>query len=188
MLSFFKRFSTPLRLASGSVGVALLLLAGFFAIRGTHPARAELAFSTQAPGDDTGLSVIPASCESSPPTNHFTGDCTPVVNLGSGPNATTRESNFLNFQMGVSSTDVAYGSPFTLTWYTGGATTCTASGAWSGSRNIGSGSATDYNSSPSGGFSIYTLTCTNGVKTITRAKRVYFEPPYQPPSDTGNGA
>ena len=59
----------------GIISFSFVLICLFIFTRGVNPSVSELAFvehSTKASG-----SVVPASCDSSPPMSHFAGDCNP---------------------------------------------------------------------------------------------------------------
>ncbi len=53
----------------------VVLIALFFVTAEQNPHAAELAFAERSIDKDIIGSVVPASCESAPPTNHFAGDC-----------------------------------------------------------------------------------------------------------------
>ncbi len=68
---------------------AVVLVGIFMFTRDVYPQMSELAFIEHSIGNVG--SVIPASCNSKPPDNHFPGDC-PVgvgVNIGTGVNTVT---------------------------------------------------------------------------------------------------
>ncbi len=75
----------------------LLFFGIFMFTRGAYPHSSELSFIEHSNNSGLVGSVIPASCESNPPSNHD-GSCPPGmwVNLGTGGNG-------MNFSYGVSS-------------------------------------------------------------------------------------
>lgn len=76
---------TPLsKTTVGFAGVFILIVAslvgGFFLTKSEVPYTSELAFIETSASPDVEGSVVPASCESNPPTNHFVGDCVCAIN------------------------------------------------------------------------------------------------------------
>ena len=63
-------------------------------------------------------------------------------------------------------TNVATGTPITLTWTSANADSCTASGVWSGSKSL-NGSETVTSSAATGTAQTFTLACTGTVNTAT---------------------
>lgn len=114
---------------------------------------------------ETAGGMIPASCESSPPTNHA-GDC--LVGIRTGI-ADSLDSVTVNLTGG----GTVWGTSRTISWTSSGATQCIASWAsgWiptSGSRTV-SGSCTERD---------YSVNCTDGIfwsgiRTVT----VFFDGP-----------
>lgn len=103
-------------LAIVSVGSIALLS---FVVKGS-PATSELSYIERSASSLRFGSVIPASCDSSPPTSHFEGDCDPMVNLGVGADL----ASFTGISMTLSSTTAAYNEHPTLAWNTSGYTSC----------------------------------------------------------------
>lgn len=77
---------------------------------------------------------------------------------------------FVNFKANGqdSLSDIATGTPVTLTWTSENATSCTASGAWSGSKSL-TGSETVTSSSATGTTQTFTLACTGPANTVTKS-------------------
>lgn len=127
-------------------------------------------------GKDAG-SVIPASCESTPSTNHFAGDCVTNVNMGFGVPATVQAS-FIGLRLTINLNHLVEGGSGVITWAPVGATSCTASGAWSGAKSPAGGTYTvsnPYGMRTSQHEEIYTLTCSNGTKSITKSVRFFLD-------------
>lgn len=81
--------------------------------------------------------------------------------------------------LSVAPSSITQGQSATITWSTSGADSCTASGAWSGSRNVsGSQSVTP---ETTGNFS-YTLTCLGEGGSTTRTGNLIVSAPTPPPS------
>ncbi len=76
--------------------------------------------------------------------------------------------------LSVAPVTIAVGNSASLTWEANGATGCSASGAWSGSRPI-SGSETV--SPASAGTLTYTLTCTNAAGNSSISSSLVVTPP-----------
>lgn len=76
---------------------------------------AELAFNERSLLGERAGSVVPASCNSEPPTSHFIGDCPPVVKLYVGPSGKTVAVNMW------ARTDLGAGW---VEWTSTGATRC----------------------------------------------------------------
>ncbi len=217
----------------------------FFFTLDSNPHSAELAFVEHSTDKDIIGSVVPASCESAPPTNHFAGDCavppTPstitvacgvptnppgpktiswpasaratyymvrldyvgdpaphlVQNDNYGATSFTftpaLDTNYVtwvhacnvsgcslhqavNFNcpspvvVGItaSPSKVDAGDSTTINWNVTGATSCTASGGWSGARTPGVGSE---NFNPTANTT-YTLTCTGPGGTVSNSATV----------------
>ena len=68
-------------------GILIVVLAYFFFFQKISSFELSFAEYSHVLGENAG-SVIPASCNSSPPDNHFAGDCPPVVEttIIAGPN------------------------------------------------------------------------------------------------------
>ena len=75
---------------------------------------------------------------------------------------TTPASGFTSLFLGINPQGVSLGQPAVLTWATANATSCTATGEWSGSEST-SGNLTVTPTSL--GLKTYTLSCTNGTST-----------------------
>jgi hypothetical protein len=76
---------TPLsKTTVGFAGVFILIVAslvgGFFLTKSEVPYTSELVFIETSVSPDIEGSVVPASCESNPPTNHFANDCMCSIN------------------------------------------------------------------------------------------------------------
>ena len=67
-----------------------------------------------------------------------------------------------------------------LQWAVGDATSCTASGGWSGSK-AASGGSESVNVGAGAGDRAYTLACSNAAQTTTRTAHVTVEEPQAPP-------
>ena len=78
---------------------------------------------------------------------------------------------------------VSSGNSANLTWSSTGATSCTASGSWSGGKAL-SGTANTGNLTAS---STYTLACTGLGGTTTKSVTVTVNSPSPPPSSVGGG-
>jgi hypothetical protein len=86
--------------------VSIAMVAVFFVTRGVTPHTSELAFTEHSTlGKDAG-SVIPASCNSNPPTDHFNGDCVPGI------------------AMWIDQASIYPGEAFTMHWRTANAVRC----------------------------------------------------------------
>jgi hypothetical protein len=141
---------------------ALLLLIGFFFVtRGQDPHTSELAFIEHS---RTHLgSVVPASCNSAPPTSHFLNDCTatcPATGLPYDPylDAAACPSAPPTAAINVTPLNVSYAGTVEIDWSSTGSTGCTAGGNWSGAIGIsGISSRTNLTSDKT-----YTLYCSNG--------------------------
>ncbi len=84
-----------------TLGVIFLLIGIFFLTKSPTPYVSELAFTEHSSKGNITGSVIPASCESSPPTSHFAGDC---VDLESCPNGVARVAMWSCLQTSNNST------------------------------------------------------------------------------------
>lgn len=79
--------------------------------------------------------------------------------------------------LSASPNPVPYGDPTTLTWSTAHATSCSASGGWSGAKSVSGGIAV------TGGLTfnqIYTLTCSGPGGSVSRSVTVMVNPPTAP--------
>ena len=78
-VSSHKKTYTPLFsfIALSTIGLFVV----FFLTRGAMPHTSELAFTEHSILGRNAGSVIPASCNSSPPTDHFLGDCAPTISF-----------------------------------------------------------------------------------------------------------
>jgi hypothetical protein len=158
--------------------IPVIVLGVFVATRETTPHVSELSFIEHSVLGEKAGSVIPASCDSVPPTSaHFPGDCDPVVNLG-------LQSGTQRIEVGMAVANLAIdqprvGSP-TITWNSTGATSCTATGGrsgdgWAGSKALSGSQTINYTNNDGVKIAvIYTITCSNSVQSVTKAKRVWF--------------
>ena len=105
------RKSTRKILAIGgisTISTLFVLSAIFFLTRGSHPHSDELAYSEKSNTASVAGAVVPASCDSAPPTNHFAGDCpNPTISVTGLP------------------ASMAFGSPKSdISWTTTGSQGC----------------------------------------------------------------
>lgn len=175
-----KRVGTYIKIFSIVLLLTLTLCVVFFLTKGTFPNVSELSFIENSTllGKKAG-SVVPASCDSAPPANHFNGDCLfwTSVSLGFGSLPSS-----VNLIFSTNSHFAAYSTNPTFTWTVTGATECVASGGWSGSKSIAGGSESPTYTNPSlatqGTPTVgvtYTLSCSNNGKSIkTMAFIVYY--------------
>ncbi len=137
LLSFKKKSVVTLL---GLFGFLLFFVSTFLITRGEYPHTSELAFIEHSVSGAEGGSVVPASCNSAPPTSHFLNDCTavcpsnglvydPYLNAAACPVATPIAA------IGSIPANTSWNGSGFLTWSsTGGATGCTATGDWTGAR------------------------------------------------------
>lgn len=148
-------FSTQLG-KYGVIAIACcLLLAGLF-IANRDVSYAELNYTEHSRVLGVGAGgVIPASCESGPPTNHFAGDCPPAVQTRLAPSASAVTGQF----NGSNPQTIDLGA--SISWTSSGATFCISS--WSAGLLPPSGSFTPFGQQ----CNTYTynlwLRCSNGV-------------------------
>jgi hypothetical protein len=83
-----------------------------------------------------------------------------------------------------SASQVASGGTATLTWSTQNATTCTASGGWSGSEPLSGTTTTPALTSAT----TFTLSCTGSGGTTAQSVMIAITPPPKPSSSGGGGA
>lgn len=173
-LQGFSKFITK---QIAAISTLIIFGAMVFLITSRPPHNAELSFiekSAFAKG-----SVIPASCDSAPPTSHFFGDCEPLVNLGVGADL----SSFVDLSISVSSKNPAYGVQPALTWSSTGYTNCQLSQTAEGvTTNITTGLINPnytlpyINNTGSGQEVIYQLRCTNTPdRDDTIGVRVWYD-------------
>ncbi|MCB9819462.1 hypothetical protein H6789_02030 [Candidatus Nomurabacteria bacterium] len=85
------------------------------------------------------------------------------------PQIVPEEENLPSLTLTASPSTVASGGSSTLTWTTANVTSCTASGAWSGSKTASGGSQNVSNITSN---STYTLTCTGPNGSVSRTATV----------------
>lgn len=94
------------------------------------------------------------------------GSASTTITVGAAPAPT--------LSLSASATTVAYNGSSTLTWTTTNATSCTASGAWSGTKTTGSNQTQTLASLTSSGT--YTLVCTGAGGSVTQSATVNVQP------------
>jgi hypothetical protein len=140
----------------------VLLIGVFFVTRGVDPHTSELAFIEHS--QTRSGSVVPASCNSAPPTSHFLNDCTaicpatgaaydPYLDPGACPTAAPTAA------ISTDVTNVDYGGSAFISWSSTAATGCTAGGSWVGALGISGMQAKTNITSPK----TYTLYCSGGT-------------------------
>ncbi len=95
-------------------------------------------------------------------------------------NAANQKSGSISMTFVASSTTITPGQSTTLSWTTSNATSCSASGGWSGSENLGGSLVLTPTSSTT-----YTLTCSNNKKSSSQSVVVSVTttpPPPTPPT------
>ncbi len=122
--SHVKKLKSSLLPAIGAVSFTLLVvfLGSFVIAGGGAPALAELHFAGHSILGSRAGSVVPASCESNPPTNHFDGDCPSVVTVGLSP-GDPRVSAWIT----ATPDTPRPGDSVTVAWGSTGATSCISS-------------------------------------------------------------
>ncbi len=128
----FKKYSRSMRTLGTSLFIVVAAFSFiFFVTKDKNPHISELSFVEHSVLGKKAGSVIPASCNSSPSTSHWAGDCTSKdvrVGFGSLPSLPTAT-------LTSNSQYVSYGAaPITLTWSSTGALSCFASASRSGSN------------------------------------------------------
>lgn len=136
------------------------------------------ATNCQASGDWTGAQAASGSTTLTPAAvGTFTYSLTCDENGGTGvktvSSSVTVSPPLPTLSLTASSAYVAPGDPLTLTWTSTDATSCTASGSWSGAR------PTSYSEilTPAPGSQSYTLTCSGPGGSIARTVTVSVAPP-----------
>lgn len=141
-----------------AVVIFFLVSLGYF----SNPSQFELSFAEYSNVlGEMGGAVLPASCNSNPPQEHFGGDCPPVVEVGIRTTTNTVSATIIGLTWGMKFGDVwnVWGPATPLTYTSSGATKCYLNSDStplppSGSVMIGV---------PSGGPNIFSLNCTDGV-------------------------
>ncbi len=137
----------PTRIVLGLFFTSAVFASIFFVTRG-EVSQSELAFVEHSSQSSILGSVVPASCNSVPPTNH-NGDCPLQIDVNLAPTG-----------QGVSVSHSVVQFPGTaggtFSWNSSGATKC--SGSWEGSWLPPSGNNVIWNTGS------YTFSCTNGVE------------------------
>lgn len=158
-----------------------LVLIGVVCVYNAKPHTSELMFLEFSILGKGAGSVIPASCDSAPPTSHFSGDCDPMLNIGVGGDT----SSFTDINLIVSSTTSEYNEKPSMSWTTTGYTSCTLIQTAEGVQTIITPSVPGLSQSP---FTLsyvnetqaqqdvtYALNCVNApYKNDTKAVRVYY--------------
>ena len=80
----YRLFLPTMLVVGGLLGVTALAAGVFFVTDENTPHTSELAFIEHSSDAAMVGSVVPASCESSPPTNHFSGDCRALDRVNGG--------------------------------------------------------------------------------------------------------
>ncbi len=168
--SIFNKIKNILVLSS----VTFFMFASVFAVtRGENPSMAELSFAEESHGYVG--SVVPASCESNPPKEHFAGDCPVSVRVlmdavygGVTVNITDVTSGFSETKLGTNSWQIgtlaednsSHETGVTVHYTSsGGSTECWYRGMYKGPAN---GSFQTY--IRDGGVpSSFSINCTDGV-------------------------
>lgn len=157
------------KLLSNIFIVLSILAVGLLVVTNERVSYAELEYVEYSPVlGEKGGGLIPASCQSSPPTSHFAGDCPVAVETGIAPTART-----VSATLSPASQSVA--TQATISWTSSGATKCV--GTWTPSWLPSSGSAIVSNGTLA--QLSYSIRCTDGVfwSTLQTVTVTYNPPP-----------
>jgi hypothetical protein len=115
-------------------------------------------------------------------TNTYTLVCTNAAGASSTNSVTLTDAPPVAPTLALSTSSIVLGQPTSITWASVGATSCSASGSWSGTLPvIGSQTVTP----AAGGTDTYSLTCTNALGTSAASTAsLTVAPPPAPPTLT----
>lgn len=196
LTSFSKLSKTKIQLLGFCFLFVTVLVSVFFITRGPNPHVSELAYIEHSNLGKEAGSMIPASCNSAPPTSHFNGDCVTTCPGGVGTydsyfDPTASACPVPTVTMPVDTT-ISYGG-VTPVWYTStGASTCTlyVGNPWTGSLDAtypGLGSSWNYpnNGGPYYANAVYAAACYNGGSPATTEFEVIYVCPLATPVYSG---